>query len=166
MRLVIQRVKHAAVSLDEKGAEMSGVKINNNNYEYSKIAKIGVGVCVLVGVGVNDTEHEAEKLADKLVNLRIFEDDEGKLNLSLIDVQGEALLISQFTLYANCKKGRRPSFIEAAGAEKGREIYNYFVEKVKSYGINTSCGVYQSHMLVEIANDGPTTIILDSDDLK
>ena len=159
MRLLIQRVKKAAVSVDEKGAELSGDKLG-------ELAEIGEGVCVLIGVGVNDTESEADKLADKLVNLRIFEDEEGKLNLSLLDIHGEALLISQFTLYANCKKGRRPSFIEAASAEKGRELYNYFVERVKNYNVEVKCGVYQSHMLVEIHNDGPTTIILDSEDLK
>ena len=159
MRLVIQRVKYAAVSVDEKGAELSGDKLGEH-------AKIGRGVCVLIGVGADDTEHEADKLADKLVNLRIFEDENYKLNLSLLDIHGEALLISQFTLYANCKKGRRPSFIEAASAEKGRELYNYFVERVKSYEIKVKCGVYQSHMAVEILNDGPTTIILDSEDLK
>ena len=159
MRLLIQRVKKAAVSVDEKGAELSGDKLG-------ELAEIGEGVCVLIGVGVNDTESEADKLADKLVNLRIFEDEDGKLNLSLLDIHGEALLISQFTLYANCKKGRRPSFIEAASAEKGRELYNYFVERVKNYNVEVKCGVYQSHMLVEIHNDGPTTIILDSEDLK
>ena len=159
MRLLIQRVKKASVSVDEKGAELSGDKLG-------ELAEIGEGVCVLVGVGVNDTEQEADKLADKLVNLRIFEDEEGKLNLSLLDIHGESLLISQFTLYANCKKGRRPSFIEAASAEKGRELYNYFVERVKNYNVEVKCGVYQSHMLVEIHNDGPTTIILDSEDLK
>lgn len=161
MRLVIQRVKYASVSLDEQGVEKSGFTA-----ECGKIAEINGGVCVLIGVGVDDTEHDADKLADKLVNLRIFEDSDGKLNLSLIDVKGEALLISQFTLYADCKKGRRPSFINAAGADKGRELYNYFVDKVKGYGVNVKCGVYQSHMLVEIHNDGPTTIILDTDDLK
>ncbi|MBR1418346.1 MAG: D-tyrosyl-tRNA(Tyr) deacylase [Synergistaceae bacterium] len=159
MRLLIQRVKKASVSVDEKGAELSGDKLG-------ELAEIGEGVCVLVGVGVNDTESEADKLADKLVNLRIFEDEDGKLNLSLLDIHGEALLISQFTLYANCKKGRRPSFIEAASAEKGRELYNYFVERVKNYNVEVKCGVYQSHMLVEIHNDGPTTIILDSEDLN
>ena len=159
MRLLIQRVKKAAVSVDEKGTELSGDKLG-------EVAEIGEGVCVLIGVGVNDTEQEADKLADKLVNLRIFEDEEGKLNLSLLDIHGEALLISQFTLYANCRKGRRPSFIEAASAEKGRELYNYFVERVKNYNVEVKCGVYQSHMLVEIHNDGPTTIILDSEDLK
>ena len=159
MRLLIQRVKKAAVSVDEKGAELSGDKLG-------ELAEIGEGVCVLIGVGVNDTESEADKLADKLVNLRIFEDEDGKLNLSLLDIHGEALLISQFTLYANCRKGRRPSFIEAASAEKGRELYNYFVERVKNYNVEVKCGVYQSHMLVEIHNDGPTTIILDSEDLN
>ena len=159
MRLLIQRVKKASVSVDDKGAELSGDKLG-------ELAEIGEGVCVLIGVGVNDTESEADKLADKLVNLRIFEDEDGKLNLSLLDIHGEALLISQFTLYANCKKGRRPSFIEAASAEKGRELYNYFVERVKNYNVEVKCGVYQSHMLVEIHNDGPTTIILDSEDLK
>jgi len=165
MRLVIQRVKYAAVSVDELGEKLSGQASQNLN-RAGEVARIGQGVCVLIGVGVNDTEHEADKLADKLVNLRIFEDEQDKLNLSLLDIKGEALLISQFTLYANCKKGRRPSFIEAASAEKGRELYNYFVECVKSYEVEVKCGVYQSHMAVEILNDGPTTIILDSEDLK
>ena len=129
MRMVVQRVSRAAVSV-------GGVEA----------ARIGRGVCVLLGVGAEDAQADADWLAEKLVNLRIFEDAEGRMNLSLLDVGGAALLVSQFTLYGDCRKGRRPSFVGAAGAEKGRELYEYFVERVRAQGVETGCGVFQTHM--------------------
>jgi D-tyrosyl-tRNA(Tyr) deacylase len=124
--------------------------------------KIGEGVCVLLGVGMGDTPRDAEWLADKIVNLRIFEDEDGKMNRSLLDRGGSALVVSQFTLYGDCRKGRRPSFIDAAPSEEGNRLYECFVEQVKSHGVETACGVFQTHMLVEIDNDGPVTLILDT----
>ena len=149
MRMVVQRVSGASVSVEGREA-----------------SRIGRGVCVRLGVGAEDSEADAEWLAEKLVNLRIFEDAEDKMNLSLLDVGGAALLVSQFTLYGDCRKGRRPSFASAAPAEKGRTLYEYFVEKVKSFGVETGCGVFQTHMAVEILNDGPVTLILDTKDRK
>ncbi len=149
MRMVVQRVKRAAVSVDGK-----------------EVSRIGPGVCVLVGVGSGDTEADADWLADKLVNLRIFEDADDKMNLSLLDVGGAALLVSQFTLYGDCRKGRRPSFVGAAGAEEGRRLYEYFVEKVRSLGVEVGCGVFQTHMEVEILNDGPVTLVVDTEKNK
>ena len=145
MRAVIQRVTKALVSVNG-----------------DIVGKIDGGLCVLVGVGAEDTERDAEWLADKIVNLRIFDDEDGKMNRSLPEVGGCALIVSQFTLYGDCRKGRRPSFTEAASAEKGNKLYGYFVEQVKNRGIETACGVFQTHMTVEIANDGPVTLILDT----
>lgn len=145
MRIVVQRVGRASVSVDG-----------------SEVSRIGRGVCVLVGVGEGDSEKDAEWLADKLVNLRIFEDENDKMNLSLLDVGGAALLVSQFTLYGDCRKGRRPSFVGAAGAEEGRRLYDYFVQCVRSFGVEVGCGVFQTHMEVEILNDGPVTLIVDT----
>ncbi|MCR4819431.1 MAG: D-tyrosyl-tRNA(Tyr) deacylase [Fretibacterium sp.] len=149
MRIVVQRVKRAAVSVGGK-----------------EVSRIGPGVCVLVGVGAGDSPADADWLADKLVNLRIFEDADDKMNLSLLDVGGAALLVSQFTLYGDCRKGRRPSFVGAAGAEEGRRLYEHFVEKVRSFGTEVGCGVFQAHMEVEILNDGPVTLIVDTDKSK
>jgi D-tyrosyl-tRNA(Tyr) deacylase len=145
MRAVAQRVSKAEVTVDGKTA-----------------GKIGKGLCILLGVGMGDTESDAEKLADKTVNLRIFEDENGKMNLSLLEVEGDALIVSQFTLYGDCRKGRRPSFANAASAADGRRLYEYFAEQVKRRGVKTSCGIFQTRMLVEISNDGPVTLILDT----
>ena len=145
MRIVVQRVRQAAVSVDGR-----------------EVARIGHGVCVLLGVGEGDSEADADWLAEKLVNLRIFEDEADKMNLSLLDVGGAALLVSQFTLYGDCRKGRRPSFVGAAGPDEGRRLYEYFVERVKALGVETGCGVFQAHMEVEILNDCPVTLILDT----
>lgn len=127
---------------------------------------MGKGVCVLIGVCEGDTESDAKLLADKLVDLRIFYDADGKMNLSLKDVGGEALLISQFTLYADCRKGRRPSFIKAAKPDAAADLYERFIDAVSAHGIHTETGVFGADMLVEIENDGPVTIILDSAELK
>jgi D-tyrosyl-tRNA(Tyr) deacylase len=145
MRAVVQRVSRARVTVDSR-----------------ETGKIGEGVCVLLGVGMGDTPRDAEWLADKIVNLRIFEDEDGKMNRSLLDRGGSALVVSQFTLYGDCRKGRRPSFIDAAPSEEGNRLYECFVEQVKSHGVETACGVFQTHMLVEIDNDGPVTLILDT----
>jgi len=145
MRAVVQRVTEASVTVDN-----------------SVTGKIGAGVCVLLGVGAGDENRDAEWLADKIVNLRIFEDENGKMNRSLLDIGGSALLVSQFTLYGDCRRGRRPSFTEAAPAEEGNRLYEYFVEQVKNSGVETACGVFQTHMSVKIVNDGPVTLILDT----
>ena len=145
MRMVVQRVRQAAVSVE--GRELS---------------RIGRGLCVLLGVGQGDTEDDASWLAEKLVNLRIFEDGEDKMNLSLLDMGGSALLVSQFTLYGDCRRGRRPSFAAAAASEEGRRLYDHFVQRVKAFDVETACGVFGAHMEVEIVNDGPVTLILDT----
>ncbi|MDR3265677.1 MAG: D-tyrosyl-tRNA(Tyr) deacylase [Synergistaceae bacterium] len=145
MRAVLQRVSGARVSVDGR-----------------IVGEIGGGLCILLGVGNGDAERDAEWLADKAVDLRIFEDGAGKMNLSLSDVKGGVLVVSQFTLYGDCRKGRRPSFVDAAPPEEGKRLYEYFVERVKSRGVDAACGIFQTHMLVEIENDGPVTLILDT----
>lgn len=128
--------------------------------------EIGPGLVILLGVGESDTEAEAEMLASKVANLRIFSDDEGKFNLSAIEVGAEMLVISQFTLFADCRKGRRPSFTGAARPEPAVPLYEKFVEILKSMGFSVATGEFQADMLVEIHNTGPVTIWLDTDDLK
>ncbi|MDR3230841.1 MAG: D-tyrosyl-tRNA(Tyr) deacylase [Synergistaceae bacterium] len=145
MRAVLQRVTRARVSVDGR-----------------IVGEIGGGLCILLGVGNGDTERDAEWLADKTVNLRIFEDGAGKMNRSLLDTGGSVLVVSQFTLYGDCRKGRRPSFVDAASPEEGKRLYEYFVERVKSRDVSAACGIFQAHMLVEIENDGPVTLILDT----
>jgi len=148
MRAVVQRVKKGSVEIEEK-----------------EIGKIEKGLVILLGVGQNDTEKDAEYLAEKIVNLRIFEDKEGKMNLSVKDINGQILVISQFTLYGDCKKGRRPSFISAALPDKAVKLYDYFVKSIKNYGLIIETGEFQAMMLVKIYNDGPVTILLDSEKL-
>ena len=143
MRLVVQRVKNAKVEVDNK-----------------IVGQINQGYMVLVGVGPNDTEKEADYLAKKLINLRIFEDENGKMNLSIKDVNGELLLISQFTLYADCSGGNRPSFINAAKPEKANEIYEYFC-KTCAESLPVQKGVFGAHMEVTLQNSGPVTILLE-----
>ena len=145
MKLVIQRVTHASVTVD-------------NNV----IGKIGKGYMVLIGVSDTDTKEIADKMLDKMIKLRIFEDENGKTNLSLADVGGELLLISQFTLYANCKKGNRPSFIEAGSPDHANALYEYIVEKCKERVDVVEQGEFGAEMKVELLNDGPCTGILDS----
>ena len=148
MKLVIQRVTHASVTVD-------------NNV----IGKIGKGYMVLIGVSDTDTKEIADKMLDKMINLRIFEDENGKTNLSLADVGGELLLISQFTLYANCKKGNRPSFIEAGSPDHANALYEYIIEKCKERVDVVEQGEFGAEMKVELLNDGPFTVILDSEQI-
>ena len=148
MRFVIQRVKHASVTID---GEISG--------------KIDKGSPVLIGVADTDTKELADKMVKKMLGLRICEDEQGKTNLSLADVQGELLLVSQFTLYADCKKGNRPSFIKAGKPDMAKEMYEYIIEKCKETVTDVQTGEFGADMKVELLNDGPFTIILDSDEL-
>lgn len=148
MRAVVQRVTEGDVTVEN---QVTG--------------SIGNGFVVLLGVEDTDTEKDAEYLADKIVGLRVFEDEEDKMNLSLQDVGGEMLVISQFTLLADARKGRRPNFVKAARPEMAKKLYDYFVEKVKAQGVRVGEGVFQAHMLVRIHNDGPVTILLDSNKL-
>ena len=144
MKLVIQRVNHADVKIDKK-----------------EVGRINKGLLVLVGVTSDDDEKTVEKYFNKLVKLRIFEDENGKTNLSLRDVGGELLLVSQFTLLANCKEGNRPSFIGAGSPDEAKRLYEYMVELGKSSDIHTECGVFGADMKVSLENDGPFTIVLE-----
>ncbi len=144
MKSVIQRVTHASVSVDG-----------------SVVGQIGKGYLVLFGVGEGDTKSDCDRLAAKLVKLRIFEDENGKTNLSIGDVGGEMLIVSQFTLYADCSHGNRPSFINAAKPMLANELYDYFCEKVSELGINVQKGIFGADMKVELLNDGPFTVILE-----
>jgi D-tyrosyl-tRNA(Tyr) deacylase len=129
------------------------------------VAEIGPGLLVLLGVAQGDGESEVRSLADKIVHLRIFEDEAGKMNRSLLECEGEMLVVSQFTLYADARKGRRPSFIEAAPPGEAEPLIRSFEDLVRSYGVRVSSGIFGAHMLVELANDGPVTIWLDSAEL-
>lgn len=144
MKLVIQRVANAQVEVDEK-----------------TVGKINKGYLVLFGVKEGDTIKQADALADKLCKLRVFEDENEKMNLSINDIDGELLIVSQFTLYANCKKGNRPSFVEAMKPKEANEIYEYFVEKCKEKVRKVEKGVFGAHMKVSLLNDGPVTIVLE-----
>lgn len=148
MKFVVQRVTEASVTVDDK-----------------VVGQIGKGFLVLVGISDEDNRQTADKLVKKLTGLRIFEDSEGKTNLSLTDVGGELLMISQFTLYANCKKGYRPSFIEAGKPEMANELYEYICEECKKTIPVVEKGIFGAHMHVSLLNDGPFTILLDSRDL-
>ena len=148
MRAVLTKVKHASVTID---GEVKG--------------KIGKGFLILLGVAPDDTEEKCRKMADKLCSLRIFDDENDKINLSLDDVGGELLIISQFTLYGNCRKGRRPSFAEAAGPELGNALYEKFLSICEELGYPPQHGRFGADMKVESLNDGPVTLILDTDQL-
>lgn len=144
MKLVIQRVEQARVTVDDK-----------------VVGKIDKGFMVLIGVTHSDTREVADYLVKKLCNLRVFEDENGKMNLSVKDVNGELLLVSQFTLYADCKSGNRPSFTDSAKPEYANEIYEYFVHKCRSEVEKVETGEFGAHMKVDLINDGPVTVILE-----
>lgn len=144
MKLVVQRVSKADVKVDNK-----------------IVGQINQGFVVLLGVGENDTTKEADYLVQKLLKLRVFTDENDKMNLSVQDIKGELLIISQFTLYADCSSGNRPSFINAAKPDKANELYEYFVEECKKTGITVQTGIFAADMKVNLVNDGPVTIILE-----
>lgn len=143
MRVVVQRVSEAAVTV-----------------EGETVGRIGRGLLVLLGVARTDTEREAEQLAAKIAHLRVFEDEAGALNRSVVDVGGALLVVSQFTLLADCRKGRRPSFVEAAGPEQAERLYRLFVERLAGKGIEVATGRFRARMAVALVNDGPVTLIL------
>ena len=145
MKAVVQRVSKSSVAIDNE-----------------VVGEIGSGLMVLLGVAGEDSEREADYLAEKIINLRIFSDENGKMNLSLLDVGREMLVVSQFTLLGDCRKGRRPSFIAAAGPEKGNALYEYFVNCIRQKGITVATGRFGAMMDVSLVNDGPVTIILES----
>ena len=144
MKLVIQRVKHAKVEVENK-----------------IVGKIGQGFLVLLGVGPDDTKETADYLVQKLIKLRVFEDENGKMNLGLKDINGELLIVSQFTLYADCSGGNRPSFTLAAKPDKANELYEYFISKCEGENVKVDHGIFGADMKVELLNDGPVTIILE-----
>ena len=147
MRALLQRVIRSSVTVEDK-----------------VVGDIARGLVVLLGVADEDCENDAEYLADKIANLRIFSDDQSKFNLSTLNVHGELLVISQFTLLADTRKGRRPSFTAAAPPQKAETLYNYFIMRLKQTGLKVETGEFGAHMVVEILNDGPVTIMLDSED--
>jgi D-tyrosyl-tRNA(Tyr) deacylase len=148
MRAVIQRVKSASVTVEGK-----------------VVSEINKGLLVFLGVAQEDTPADVDYMSSKIANLRIFEDDDGLMNLSILDVEGEALVVSQFTLYGDCRKGRRPSFIAAARPEKADSLYQAFMDEISRLGIPVKAGIFQAMMDVELINDGPVTILLDSNKL-
>lgn len=149
MRAVLTKVQHASVTID---GEVKG--------------KIGKGFLILLGVAPDDTEEKCRKMADKLCSLRIFDDENDKINLSLDDVGGELLVVSQFTLYGNCRKGRRPEFLNAARPETAIPLYEKFVSLVRAKGYHVETGEFGAYMAVDSVNDGPFTLIVDTKDLE
>jgi D-tyrosyl-tRNA(Tyr) deacylase len=148
MRAVVQRVSRAQVTVEKE-----------------LVGSIGLGLLILLGVAQTDTQLDANYLIEKILNLRIFPDEQNKMNLSLIDLKGELLVVSQFTLYGDCRRGRRPSYSDAALPKEAEELYNYFIDKAKQSGIKVETGKFQAMMDVELVNDGPVTILLDSQKL-
>jgi D-tyrosyl-tRNA(Tyr) deacylase len=146
MRALIQRVRHGKVTVDSQS-----------------VAEIGSGLVILLGIGPGDSEEQARFLAEKIATLRIFEDDDGKFNLSILEKGGEAIVVSQFTLYADTRKGRRPSFTDAASPELAAPLVEKFAGLLRQQGVRTQTGVFGAHMLVEIENDGPVTIWLEKE---
>lgn len=145
MRVVLQRVREASVTVDGR-----------------EIARIGPGLLVLLGIRDGDTGKDVRYLADKVSGLRIFEDEEGKMNRSIQDISGEMMVVSQFTLYAECRKGRRPSFTDAAAPQTAEQLYRNFIDLLKGKGIHVGEGKFQARMAVSLVNDGPVTIIIES----
>jgi D-tyrosyl-tRNA(Tyr) deacylase len=146
MRIVLQRVSSGRVT------------VNGQN-----VADIGLGLVILLGIGPADNQDQARFLADKVANLRIFEDEQGKMNLAVRDVGGQAIVVSQFTLYADTRKGRRPSFTDAAPPDLAHPLVDFFAQQLNCLGVPTQTGEFGAHMLVEIHNDGPVTIVLEAD---
>jgi D-tyrosyl-tRNA(Tyr) deacylase len=146
MRLVVQRVSRAKVTVEGRAT-----------------GEIGAGLMILLGVGKEDTSAVATAMAEKACNLRIFEDEQGKMNRSLLDVKGEALVVSQFTLYGDARGQRRPSFIAAAPPELAKKLYEEFCEEMRGLGVKVGTGIFQAMMSVELVNEGPVTILIDSD---
>jgi D-aminoacyl-tRNA deacylase len=146
MRAVIQRVRHARVSVEGR-----------------TVGEIGAGIVVLLGIAKGDLEEAAHHLAEKTANLRIFDDAGGKMNVSLLENRGAALVVSQFTLYADVRRGRRPGFERAAAPAEANRIYEEYVARLKSFGVPVETGIFQAHMVVELENDGPVTILADSE---
>jgi len=144
VRAVVQRVAEAQVYVDDQ-----------------TVGQIGPGLCVLLGVGVADRENNAEALADKIARLRIFEDDDGKMNRSAIDCGGALLVVSQFTLYGDCRKGNRPSFTDAAPPAEAERLYKHFSQRLRDHGLHVANGQFQKHMKVALVNDGPVTFVFD-----
>jgi D-tyrosyl-tRNA(Tyr) deacylase len=144
MKAIIQRAGKASVTVNSQ-----------------VVGEIGKGIVVLLGISSDDTEQNADKMAEKVTNLRIFDDAEGKMNLSCLDIKGDALVISQFTLYGDCRKGRRPSYDKAARPDKAEQLYNYFVNKLKEYSLKIETGVFGAMMSVSIVNEGPVTLIIE-----
>lgn len=149
MKVLIQRVKKASVA-------------TNNEHAIKEISSIGAGILILLGIKTGDTEKEIDHLMDKIINLRIFPDEQGKFDKSILDTGGEALIVSQFTLYADCSKGRRPSFTESAPPREAEILYNKFVQKFRESGIKTQTGQFQAMMDVSLINDGPVTILIET----
>ncbi|MFO7815744.1 MAG: D-aminoacyl-tRNA deacylase [Halanaerobiales bacterium] len=146
MRAVIQRVKNAKVVVDE-----------------NEIGAIDSGLLVFLGIGNDDTRDDIDYLIDKIVNLRIFEDKENKMNLSAVDLGKDIMVVSQFTLYGDCRKGRRPSFFDAAPADKAERLYNVFIDKINNYDLKIATGEFKAMMDIDLVNDGPVTLLIDSE---
>ncbi len=143
MRIVVQRVAETRVTVG-----------------HETVGAIGPGLCIFLGVGKEDTENQADMLADQIKNLRIFEDEQGKMNRSIVDIGGDVMVISQFTLYGDCRKGNRPSFTDAAPAADADRLYQYFAERLRRAGLTVATGRFQAHMKVDVVNDGPVTFVL------
>lgn len=146
MRALIQRISKGSVTVDQKIVA----------------DEVGTGLMVFLGVGHEDNQEKARIIAKKIANLRIFGDEDGKMNLSILDIKGQAIVVSQFTLYADTKKGNRPSFIDAANPDKADQLVNYFADQLRSYGIPTQQGEFAAHMMVALVNDGPITIWIEN----
>ena len=146
MRALIQRISRGSVTVDQRIVA----------------DEVGVGLMIFLGVGHEDNQEKARILAKKIANLRIFGDEDGKMNRSILDLKGQAIVVSQFTLYADTKKGNRPSFIDAANPEKADQLVNYFADQLRSFGIPTQQGEFAAHMMVSLINDGPVTIWIEN----
>jgi len=147
MRALIQKVKQAKVEVNKE-----------------TVGKINTGILILLAVSKNDTKKQADWLLEKIVNLRIFPDEHAKMNNSVKDIDGQLLIVSQFTLLGNCQKGNRPSFDKVASLDEARGIYDYFIEKARIYGLSISCGKFSEYMQVSLVNDGPVTLMIDTED--